>query len=197
MRCLLVLAVLFGSVATADAGPLRRLFQRRHHGSVMSSAQQYPQPVQYQPQAQQPTGQPDNFSVAYQMPQAEQQFGGVQPGFALQQSGVAQGGATDELTSVVNRYRQQAGLRPLVTDASIVNYAQQWSQTMARTGMKHSNGWIRFGGLEVVAAGQTSAEQVTADWMRSPGHRRALMDPNVTRFGGARVANAWTGVTGR
>ena len=43
-------------------------------------------------------------------------------------------------------------------------------------------GWHRSWG-ENVAVGQTTPEQVMAEWMASPGHRRNILDPAFTRLG--------------
>lgn len=55
---------------------------------------------------------------------------------------------------------------------------------------------------EVVAWGQETAGIVVSDWMRSPGHRDALLDPHATRIGVAVCRSTtgepyWCGVTAR
>lgn len=178
MKFLLTVAVAVSVTTVADAGPLRRLFHHRHQ----------PSPAQCPPISQPPQATP---AVAF----SSDVFFSHQS--LTVQTATPDAVPSDPLTAVVNRYRQAAGLRPLVTDASLTGYAQNWSQTMTRTGMRHSTGWVQFGGLEVVAAGQGSVEEVVRDWLNSPGHRAALMAPNVTRFGGGRAGAYWCGVTGR
>lgn len=39
------------------------------------------------------------------------------------------------------------------------------------------------GTAEVVASGQTSLAAAFADWMASPGHRRAILDPTIGNYG--------------
>lgn len=181
MRIVFALAVAFVVTQDAAAGPLRNLCDRVR----MKHTQSHRQFSSAQASSYQTTTNGNT------------QFTTASASSYQSMSNSTHTGYVDQLTAIVNRYRQQAGRAPLTTDPTLTGYASQWSQRMTYTGLHHSTGWLQFGGLEVIARGQRSPEEVVASWMNSPGHRNALLAPNVTRFGGGRVADFWTGVTGR
>lgn len=102
-----------------------------------------------------------------------------------------------EVVNLINQHRAHSGAGPLALDSTITTYAESWSHTMTRTGLRHSSGWVQFGGLEVIGHGHSSPADIVRGWMNSPGHRNAILSPSVTRFGLGRVGSMWTGVTGR
>jgi len=85
----------------------------------------------------------------------------------------------------LNDYRARAGLRPLRYSAHLAGWAYQNSLR----GFGH---FIRVGRRQNAAAGQANAQAVAAQWMNSPAHRDAMLDPTVTTYGIAVANNAWT-----
>lgn len=107
---------------------------------------------------------------------------------------------------LVNAERAKAGLgqlgysRQLDAAAESHNTYQQATGVMAHAGIGDADpgARIRATGFaqawgENVATGQQSPEQVVAEWMASPGHRRNILDPNFRQLGVA----FGTGANGR
>jgi uncharacterized protein YkwD len=103
----------------------------------------------------------------------------------------------DELIALHNEARSGASwmwsISPLVKDAKLMQFAQEWANTMAERGrMRHSSmrdimklGFSRAG--ENIAWGQKDARTVMNAWLWSPGHRRNIMSTSYTHIGcGAR-----------
>jgi uncharacterized protein YkwD len=174
-RIVIALAATMLITSFADAGPILRRLRARHEQQGCNTCN-VPQP---------------------QAPQQNVQTAQSSEQFSAQYSSSYGGDDTSRTVDIVNAYRAQAGLHPLALDPNLSAYSQQWSQQMASSGFRHSSGWIAFGGLEVIAMGHSSPEDVVRGWMASPGHRNALMSPNVSRFGVGRFSNLWTGLTGR
>ena len=98
----------------------------------------------------------------------------------------------DEVVSITNAHRANAGVTPLRRDATLDNAAQQWANTLASTGnFVHSTnewrearipaGWDTHG--ENIAWGYTSASAVMAGWMGSAGHKANILRSTFTRIG--------------
>lgn len=118
-------------------------------------------------------------------------------------NGGVQGGGGNEdhayeqrVLELVNVERARYGLAPLTYDqrldvASERHNAQQAAtRTMAHDGIGDGTPGqrIRATGFssswgENVATGQVSPEQVVAEWMASPGHRRNILDPSYRLLG--------------
>ncbi len=107
---------------------------------------------------------------------------------------------------LVNAQRAQYGLGALAYDSRLDlaserhNLVMGATRTMAHSGIGDGDpgSRIRATGFtgswgENVATGQRSPEQVVAEWMASPGHRKNILDPSFRRLG---VAYG-TGVDGR
>lgn len=103
----------------------------------------------------------------------------------------------DELIRLHNEARSGASwmwqINPLVKNAKLMQYAQEWANTMADRGrMRHSSmrdimklGFSRV--AENIAWGQKTPESVMRAWLWSPGHRRNIMSTSNTDIGcGAR-----------
>ena len=175
MKVLFTLTVLILTASIADARPqLLRRFRSQQEGGQ-------PQQPQPQPQVESHT---DSEQISYQSSESSATEMAVSSEAAV-------------AVEVVNRYRAQAGLHPLALDAQLSVYAENWSRQMVSSGFRHSSGWVAFGGLEVIASGYHSPEDVVRGWMNSRGHRDALMSPTVNRFGLGRHGSQWTGLTGR
>lgn len=112
----------------------------------------------------------------------------------------AVGGAIDGLLGLHNRERAQHGLPPLRYDPGLSSQSLRHSQQQANArSMHHSKGTFA---AENVAAGQRSEQEVVRDWMNSPGHRRNILDPNLSTVGFGQVAGPdgriyWTAQFGR
>ncbi|WP_255485522.1 CAP domain-containing protein [Sporosarcina sp. BP05] len=109
---------------------------------------------------------------------------------------------------LTNVERQKAGLKPLLTDAKLMNSARQKSTDMASKGyfshtsptygspfdQMKSNGITYKSAAENIAMGQRSAEEVVKGWMNSPGHRQNILTPGFTHIGIGydKNGNYWT-----
>lgn len=107
---------------------------------------------------------------------------------------------------LINDYRTKRGLRPVTYNPMVDAAAEKHASQMARVGRMAHDGIgdgdpgerIRAEGFrkswgENVATGQTSPEQVVAEWIASPAHLRNIVDPNFTQMGISYV----TGANGR
>ena len=94
----------------------------------------------------------------------------------------------------LNAIRGQVGLPALGTNPSLIRAAQSQAESMARKGkMSHTlGGSLRsrvraagFGGIagENLGVGQPTVSRVIIDWMKSPGHRRNILNGAYTCFG--------------
>lgn len=97
---------------------------------------------------------------------------------------------------LVNAERAKYGIKPLSYDRRLDTAAERHNQQQAATStMSHDaigdgdpGSRVRAAGFtkawgENVAAGQLSPEQVVAEWMASPGHRRNILDPTYNLLG--------------
>jgi len=107
---------------------------------------------------------------------------------------------------LVNQQRSMNGLGAVTYDSRLDQASEQHNAQQAATrSMAHSGigdgdpgSRIRATGFanawgENVATGQLSPEQVVAEWMASPGHRRNILDPNFRLMG----VSYGTGADGR
>jgi uncharacterized protein YkwD len=117
-------------------------------------------------------------------------------------------GPAGQVVALTNAERAKHGCKPLKVDPRLVTSALRHSQDMANRGyFEHESpegtdfsdreraaGFRGNGGGENIARGQTSAAEVMADWMSSPGHRRNILDCQFTSIGVGYVANGryWT-----
>lgn len=77
----------------------------------------------------------------------------------------------------------------LSMDNKLMNYAQDWAETMAlRARLKHSNmknimalGFSTV--LENIAYGQKTEESVMKTWLNSSGHRRNILNTSINSIG--------------
>ena len=111
---------------------------------------------------------------------------------------------------LINVERARAGLGGLSYDRRLDAAAEGHNGRQAMTGIMAHEGIgdgdpgmrIRYTGFdrawgENVATGQLNPEQVVAEWMASPGHRRNILDPNFNLLGvsfevGAGGRTFWT-----
>jgi uncharacterized protein YkwD len=105
-------------------------------------------------------------------------------------------GPAAEVVALTNRERAEAGCRALTVDDRLTAAAQRHSQDMAEQSFfSHTSPDGRdfvdriratgypSPGAENVAYGQTTAREVVAEWMDSPGHRRNILDCELTEIG--------------
>ena len=113
---------------------------------------------------------------------------------------VAAGPAESVLTAI-NAARAKAGCGPLHVNGKLVAAAKAHARAMAeqnffghagKDGSRFSSRIARQGysyrtAAENIAAGQKSASQVVASWLKSPGHRRNILNCRMTETGIALV----------
>lgn len=101
------------------------------------------------------------------------------------------------MLAAVNAVRKRAGLRLLKADPELERAAQAHAEDMLRRGYfghKSPSGttvrersrsagydWRTIG--ENIAEGQLSVDEVMDTWMRSPGHRKNILNPAFTELG--------------
>ncbi|WP_323771036.1 CAP domain-containing protein [Antarctobacter sp.] len=117
-----------------------------------------------------------------------------------------------EERALLNGLRAEAGLAPLSSSAPLEKAARRHARDMARRGFfAHSGsdgsdvmdrarraGYRPCQIAENIAKGQRSLEEVFADWMTSPGHRRNMLNGGVSDYGLVRGdGNIWVLVLGR
>jgi len=102
-----------------------------------------------------------------------------------------------QVLTIVNRERKNAGLAPLTQNDSLASVARAHSKDMSdRNFMSHTNpdglspfDRIKNAGIsyrraaENVAAGQSTPEQVMNAWMNSEGHRSNILNPDLKEIG--------------
>jgi uncharacterized protein YkwD len=104
--------------------------------------------------------------------------------------------AAGDPTALFNAIRKEHGLPAMATDATLEKAALYQAKRMASYDkIGHSIGWgndfvsrlrqagIRGPAAENVAAGQRDTEAVFAAWMKSPGHRKNMLDPEFRHYG--------------
>ncbi|MGY1456485.1 CAP domain-containing protein [Streptomyces sp. SS8] len=100
------------------------------------------------------------------------------------------GGPQAQVLALVNRERAAAGCRPVTADARLARAAEDYSDTMAASGVLSHTGpdgstmadrveaagyaWSNLG--ENIAQGQPDAASVMKAWMNSPGHRANILN---------------------
>ncbi len=97
--------------------------------------------------------------------------------------------AVNEVLTLVNQQRSQAGCRPLALSGALNELAQDFSEEMAARGFfDHTDPdgktpWDRAAALgitnlggENIAEGQPDAQAVMDAWMNSPGHRANILN---------------------
>ncbi|WP_018931785.1 CAP domain-containing protein [Gracilibacillus lacisalsi] len=117
-------------------------------------------------------------------------------------------GVIQKVVELTNQARSENGADSLKFDHELANVAQTKSEDMAeRDYFSHTSPQYgspfdmlqEFGvdytkASENIAAGQESAEEVVQAWLDSEGHRKNLLDPEVTHIGVgfATDGNYWT-----
>lgn len=111
----------------------------------------------------------------------------------------------------MNEIRKKMGLKPFRLHSTLIKAAQSHSDEMAKYGRfnhfgKNGSTWAdrcKAAGYksanlmntgENIGQGQRDEEQIVADWMKSPGHRKQIVDPKHVHIGSglAGTAKYWT-----
>ena len=109
----------------------------------------------------------------------------------------ARADAVQSVLSSVNAARAKAGCGPLRIDAALMAAAKSHAKAMAeqnffghggKDGSRFSSRIKRQGysfrtAAENIAAGQKTAGQVVQNWLKSPGHRRNILNCKMTETG--------------
>ncbi|WP_242418029.1 CAP domain-containing protein, partial [Frankia sp. CpI1-P] len=120
-----------------------------------------------------------------------------------------------QVVTLTNIEREREGLAPLAVDPMLTAAAAEHSRDMVARGFfAHTSpdgrtvsdrvtdlGYRYARVAENIAAGQTTAEEVVAGWMQSPGHRANILIPQLRQIGvghatGGEYGTYWTQVFG-
>ncbi len=116
------------------------------------------------------------------------------------------------MLDAVNAQRRAHRLAPLAFDGRLAETAAVQARDLARRGeLDHRGSDGSSAGDRAIRAGyrwsviaenlaltsSSSPRVVVGLWMRSPGHRRNLLNPQVTQMGVARVRRIWVLVLAR
>ncbi|GGX21665.1 CAP domain-containing protein [Aquimarina muelleri] len=104
----------------------------------------------------------------------------------------------DEILKLVNEYRSEKGLKPLIKNNTAEELAIDHTRYMISKGrISHDNGDQKFKALqekenatgmaENVAAGQESAQSVVTSWLNSSAGHRENIEGNYTHIGIAAI----------
>ena len=126
---------------------------------------------------------------------------------ATQQSGSVSS-IEQQVLTLTNQERAKGGLKPLATDAAVMNTARAKSADMSKNNyFSHTSptlgspfdqmkakGIQYKAAAENIAMGQKTAAEVVKGWMESPGHRANIMNGSFTHIGIGYDANGnyWT-----
>ncbi|MBN8630886.1 MAG: CAP domain-containing protein [Rhodobacterales bacterium] len=113
-------------------------------------------------------------------------------------------GPAESVLTAINAARAKAGCKPLHLDARLVAAAKAHARAMAeqnffghagKDGSRFTSRLARQGysyrtAAENIAAGQKTASQVVASWLKSAGHRRNILNCRMTETGIAVVYQA-------
>lgn len=87
-----------------------------------------------------------------------------------------------ELVKLVNAEREKAGLSPYVIDDECMEYSQIRAKELVIL-FSHTRPDGTDAGYEIVATGQSSPEGAVDAWMKSPGHKAAILNETRTYVG--------------
>ncbi len=152
-------------------------------------------PTDDQPQNDQPPEQP------------KQQPSPKQPARPMPVDGSI-GSIRQQILTLVNAERQQAGLSALMRESHLESAAQKHAEDMNRRNyfehntpegktpteqIKDSSYPLtgRWTTGQNIARGQKTAEQVMKDWMNSPGHRKNILNSSFQHLGVGYVNSHW------
>jgi len=101
-----------------------------------------------------------------------------------------------EALAQINAFRAEQGRKPVILDAALDGIASEWAAKLAREGeLEHrsrgnlkslldAHGWTAMNeNLYMSSTPSASPGEVIAAWKGSSGHRRNLLQENITRIG--------------
>ncbi|PFA68682.1 hypothetical protein CN378_06565 [Bacillus sp. AFS015802] len=149
------------------------------------------------PQPNQPAGEPD---TAQPEPPAQQPKQNAQTSDAS--------GFQKQVIDLTNQERKKNGLNPLKMDGELTNVAEMKSEDMkehdyfSHTSPTYGSPFEmmeNFGvdystAAENIAVGQRTPESVVNAWMNSPGHRKNILNKQVTHIGVGTAKDASQGI---
>jgi hypothetical protein len=115
------------------------------------------------------------------------------------------GNTAAELLAAMNAERKRRSV-PALSDAPYLDFSaatyaavMQTSNHLSHVGpdgstfvtRERSAGYGFAPTTEIIAAGQRDVAEVVSDWMSSPGHRAAILDPSSRDAGGGRAGEFW------
>lgn len=114
----------------------------------------------------------------------------VQQGYYQQttQANYYGGGDAYGFLNWLNGVRAQYGLGPCSYDGNLEAWAYQNSAAQSARGLGH----FVMGPARRQNSAMGSPATIGSQWMNSPAHRAALLDPSITRIGLAGNGNYWT-----
>ncbi len=172
------------------------MFKNCSNKPVAQKPAELSKPAPAKPVAQKP---------ATSTPQAVEKPAAAKP--ATQQPGSISN-IEQQVLTLTNQERAKSGLKPLATDALLMNSAREKSADMSKNNyFSHTSptlgspfdqmkakGIQYKAAAENIAMGQKTAAEVVKGWMESPGHRANIMNGNYTHIGIGYDAkgNYWT-----
>lgn len=94
--------------------------------------------------------------------------------------GAATAGDPYGFAAVLNSYRAMAGLPPVAYDPNLSAWASQNNAAQSRRGLGHH---VNPNCFQNCGWNYQDVVSVARGWMNSPGHRRNMLSPSITRFG--------------
>jgi uncharacterized protein YkwD len=83
-------------------------------------------------------------------------------------------------TTILNHLRARAGLYPVAYDPELSSWASQNNSAQCHRGIGHH---VNPCCVQNCGWNYPDASTVAQGWMNSPGHRRNLLSPSISRFG--------------
>lgn len=140
----------------------------------------------------------DTASADASMPEASNEAGIASATSAADTADAALAAALQQVIALTNAERENAGLKPLVANDNLTRASQAYADVLAgdacfghacgaepdfaeRAASAGYTGWTRLG--ENIAGGQRTPEAVVEAWMKSPGHRANILNPDFTEIG--------------
>lgn len=117
----------------------------------------------------------------------------------------AQISSSEQVALIVNKERKKRRLKPLVGSSKLSRVASGHAVDMYNEGYfshvsldgrtmadRLHEGDVKYRAAgENIAWGQKTAEKVMQAWMKSPGHRKNILNPKFGKIGIARAGNVW------
>ena len=169
-------------LGTGSVAPSRSYAQVANYGPIQQTSYVVAQPTTYA------NVQPASYVVAqptnYLMAQPATYTAAPAATYQVAQSG----GDAYGFTSWLNSVRAQYGLSAVGYDANLENWAAANNAQQNSRGLGH----FVMGPARRQNAAMGSSASIGSQWMNSPAHRAALLDPSITRIGLSGSGSYWT-----